>query len=122
VELEEPLNALADREYLLRSLSNLLRNALRYAGTDGPVTISAHRQGSEVVITVADSGKGIPEHEIDKVFTPFYRLETSRNRETGGAGLGLAIVRSCVEACSGKVVCRNRKPSGLEVEIRLAAA
>jgi two-component system sensor histidine kinase CpxA len=122
VDVDEPLEAMADREYLLRSVSNLLRNALRYAGADGPIEVSARQEGNEVIIVVADSGKGIPENEIDKVFSPFYRLETSRNRETGGVGLGLAIVRSCVEACSGKVLCRNRKPSGLEVEIRLAAA
>ena len=119
---EEALWAMADREYLLRAVSNLVRNALRYAGTAGPITVSAHRRNSEVVILVADSGAGIPEEEIDRVFTPFYRLENSRNRQTGGVGLGLAIVRSCVEACHGKVMCRNRKPSGLEVEIRLAAA
>jgi len=121
VALEEPLRAMADREYLLRSVSNLLRNAHRYAGKDGPIAISGRRENNDVVITVADSGAGIPETEIDKVFTPFYRLEASRNRQTGGVGLGLAIVRSCVEACNGKVLCRNRRPSGLEVEIRLAA-
>ena len=122
VELDEPLRAMADREYLLRAVANLLRNAQRYAGTSGPIEISGHMQGGEVVIMVADSGAGIPEAEIDRVFTPFYRLEASRNRETGGVGLGLAIVRSCVEACNGKVMCRNRKPAGLEVEIRLGAA
>jgi two-component system sensor histidine kinase CpxA len=119
---EEPLFAMADREYLLRAVSNLVRNALRYAGSAGPIVVSAHRQNGEVVILVADSGAGIPEEEIDRIFTPFYRLENSRNRQTGGVGLGLAIVRSCVEACHGKVLCRNRKPSGLEVEIRLIAA
>jgi two-component system sensor histidine kinase CpxA len=122
VKLDEPLNAMADREYLLRAVSNLVRNAVRYAGTAGPISISGRRENSEVVIVVADCGAGIPEDEIDRVFTPFYRLEASRNRQTGGVGLGLAIVRSCVEASNGKVVCRLRKPSGLEVEIRLAGA
>jgi two-component system sensor histidine kinase CpxA len=56
------------------------------------------------------------------VFTPFYRVETSRSRDSGGVGLGLAIVKNCVEACKGSVRCRNRVPRGLEVEIRLAAA
>jgi two-component system, OmpR family, sensor histidine kinase CpxA len=68
---------------------------------------------------VADSGPGLPEAELEQVFTPFYRPDTARTRETGGAGLGLAIVRTCVEACGGTVVCRNRKPAGLEVAIRL---
>jgi two-component system sensor histidine kinase CpxA len=122
VEVEEPLAALADHEYLLRAISNLIRNAIRYAGSAGPITVSGRRESGDVVVVVADSGAGIPEEEIDRVFTPFYRLETSRNRQTGGVGLGLAIVRSCVDACHGRVLCRNRKPTGLEVEIRLATA
>jgi two-component system sensor histidine kinase CpxA len=123
VELAVPpgLTATADSDYLLRAVSNLLRNAIRYAGDRGPVTVCARRDRDEVSIFVADRGPGLPEDEIDRVFTPFYRLETSRNRDAGGAGLGLAIVRSCVEACKGSVRCRNLVPSGFEVEIRLPA-
>jgi len=122
IDIEEGLRASADPEYLLRSISNLVRNSIRYAGEAGPIEISARREKGEVVIKVTDSGPGLPEDEVDRVFTPFYRLEKSRNRASGGAGLGLAIVRNCVEACKGTVRCRNRVPSGLEVEIRLAAA
>ena len=75
-----------------------------------------------MVIAVTDCGPGLPPEELDRIFTPFYRLEASRNRDHGGVGLGLAIVKSCVEGCRGQVRCRNRQPSGLEVEIRLAAA
>lgn len=125
IDIGAPLIALADREFLLRSLSNLIRNAVRYAGSAGPVVIAGAMAGSpengEIVVTVSDSGPGVPQEEIDKVFAPFYRVEASRNRDTGGAGLGLAIVKSCVEACNGHVQCRNRQPSGFEVEIRLAA-
>jgi two-component system sensor histidine kinase CpxA len=125
IDIDAPLIALADREFLLRSLSNLIRNAVCYAGSAGPVVIAGVVAGSpdngEIVVTVSDSGPGIPQEEIDKVFAPFYRVEASRNRETGGAGLGLAIVKSCVEACNGRVQCRNRQPSGFEVEIRLAS-
>jgi two-component system, OmpR family, sensor histidine kinase CpxA len=121
VAISEPLMVLADREYLLRALSNLVRNAVRYAGAAGPISIPARRDHREVVISVSDSGPGLPRDELDRIFTPFYRLETSRNREHGGAGLGLAIVKSCVEACKGTVRCRNRQPAGLEVEVRLAS-
>jgi two-component system, OmpR family, sensor histidine kinase CpxA len=110
---------LADPDYLFRALSNLLRNAIRYAGSAGPIAISSEEASGEIVITVADRGPGVPEPELDKIFTPFYRQELSRTRETGGAGLGLAIVKSCIESCKGTVCCRNRLPSGLEVEIRL---
>jgi two-component system, OmpR family, sensor histidine kinase CpxA len=121
VGVDENLTAMADPQCLQRAISNLLRNAIRYAGDAGPVAIAASRDRGEVSIVVRDSGPGLPENEVDRVFTPFYRVETSRSRSSGGVGLGLAIVRNCVEACKGTVRCRNRAPSGLEVEIRLAA-
>ncbi len=115
------LTAMANEAYLLRAVANILRNALRYAGTAGPIQIRGERHGGEVSLIVADCGAGLPEAELAEVFTPFYRPEVSRTRETGGAGLGLAIVKSCVEACRGAVECRNRTPHGLEVVIRLTA-
>jgi two-component system sensor histidine kinase CpxA len=118
-EIDPDLSVLADAEYLSRAISNLIRNAVRYAGEAGPIQVSARRDGHEVVINVADSGPGLPEEALEDVFAPFYRPEAARNRETGGVGLGLAIVRSCIEACKGTVHARNRQPSGLEVEIRL---
>ena len=81
------------------------------------------RQMSSLVGELLSFSKsGLPEEEVERVFTPFYRVETSRNRALGGVGLGLAIVRNCVDACRGTVRCRNRVPAGLEVEIRLKAA
>jgi two-component system sensor histidine kinase CpxA len=112
---------MANEALLLRALSNVVRNAIRYAGDQGPITITAARRDSEVEISVADQGPGLPKEELEEVFAPFYRPESARTRETGGAGLGLAIVRTCVEACGGTVACRNRKPRGLEVNIRLQA-
>lgn len=118
----EQVEVIANPEYLFRSLANVIRNAIRYAGTFGPITISATNGNNEVAITVADNGPGLPESELDQVFKPFYRPEFARQRETGGVGLGLAIVRNCIEACDGSVSCRNRNPRGLEVDIRLPAA
>ena len=109
-------------DYLFRSLANILRNAIRYAGDAGPIVVSASEKGGVVSIIVADNGPGIPASELEEVFKPFYRPEFARQRETGGVGLGLAIVRTCVEACGGTVKCRNRSPKGLEAEIRLPAA
>jgi two-component system sensor histidine kinase CpxA len=120
--IDPALHVLAHEAFLNRSLANLVRNALRYAGDAGPITVSARRDHEQVVITVADSGPGLPEEALDKVFEPFYRPEASRCRETGGVGLGLAIVKSGIECCRGSVVCRNRTPSGLEVAIRLPVA
>ena len=116
------LEVMAQPEYLTRSLANIIRNAIRYAGNAGPIAVSASEKDGMVSIIVADSGPGIPPAELKEVFKPFYRPELARQRETGGVGLGLAIVKTCVEACGGTVQCRNRLPKGLEVEIRLPAS
>jgi two-component system sensor histidine kinase CpxA len=121
-EVPESVAVLAEPELLTRALANLLRNAVRYAGQAGPITVTAVPSGGEVEIIVSDHGPGIPEADLVKVFDPFYRLDTSRDRTTGGAGLGLAIVRTCVESCGGTVSARNRQPAGLDVVIRLPLA
>ncbi len=122
VDVSPELHAMAEPEYLFRSVSNLVRNSLRYAAGAGPIEISASANDRDVLITVADSGPGVPEDALEKIFEPFYRLDSSRQRKTGGTGLGLAIVRTCIEACHGSIECRNRKPSGLMVTLRLARA
>ena len=120
--VDEHAEVMAYPEYLFRALANMLRNAIRYAGACGPIVISAQDKGRMILISVADQGPGIPEDEIEAVFKPFYRPEYARQRETGGVGLGLAIVRTCIEACGGTVHCHNRSPKGLEVEIKLPMA
>ncbi len=111
----------AEPELLARALSNLVRNAIRYAGRDGPITVSARPEYGDVLLTVSDCGPGVPESELAQVFDPFYRVDNSRDRTTGGVGLGLAIVKTCVETCQGTIRCRNRQPKGLEVTLRLPA-
>ena len=121
VEIAEELHVLAAPGLLTRAVANLIRNAMRYAGDAGPIAVSAQpQQGSQVLLTVADCGPGIPEEALSQIFDPFFRLDSSRSRDTGGFGLGLAIVKTCIEACGGSVVARNRQPSGLQVEITLA--
>ncbi|MCC6536840.1 MAG: HAMP domain-containing histidine kinase [Bryobacterales bacterium] len=123
VDVPDGLQVLASELHVTRSLANLVRNSLRYAGPEGPIWISAAepREG-EVAIRVADAGPGVPEPELERIMDTFYRREESRTRQSGGAGLGLAIVKAGIEACHGTVVCRNRKPKGLEVTITLARA
>ena len=121
LDIPAELSVLAEPELLVRALANLLRNALRYAGPAGPITVSARQQGSEVLLTVSDCGPGVPEPELARIFDPFYRLDTARDAATGGVGLGLAIIKTCVESCRGSVTCRNRQPSGLEVTLKLLA-
>lgn len=121
-EVDDNLHVLADPDLLFRALSNIVRNAVRYAGSAGPIRIAAERNDDSVVIRVSDSGPGLNEKELEAVFEPFYRPEPARARETGGVGLGLAIVKTCIESCRGTVSCHNRRPTGLELEIHLMSA
>jgi two-component system sensor histidine kinase CpxA len=122
IDVADGLRVMADAELLQRSLANLIRNAIRYAGDAGPITVSALSDNQLVTIKVADCGPGVPESALAQIFDPFYRPEPSRDRESGGVGLGLSIVKTCVESCGGKVTCQNRQPSGFEVSIQLTAA
>ena len=79
-------------------------------------------EGGRVVITIEDSGPGIPQAELEKVFEPFYRLERSRSRETGGAGLGLAVARTVIRGHGGEVTLSNRAQGGLRQEVVLPRA
>ena len=120
--IDEGLRVTADPDLLCRALSNLLRNAIKYAGEEGPVDVSAERKGGDVILSVSDQGPGVPEESLSQIFDPFYRVDVSRARETGGTGLGLAIVKTCVESCGGRVSCQNKEPHGLRVIITLASA
>ncbi len=119
VSAPEDLQVLGNFELLHRAVANLLRNAARYAGDAGPISIVARQEEGNVSITVSDEGPGVSTLELEKLFDPFYRVDKSRTAETGGVGLGLAIVKSCVEACRGVVTASNREPHGLEVRLRL---
>jgi two-component system, OmpR family, sensor histidine kinase CpxA len=119
--IPEDLRAIAEPELLLRAVANVLRNAVRYAAGAGPIQVSAARENETILLQIEDSGPGIPESALPQLFDPFYRVDSSRTRDTGGVGLGLSIVKTCVESCSGSVGCENRQPSGLRVILRLPA-
>jgi two-component system sensor histidine kinase CpxA len=123
-KLEVPADSrvVGDALLLQRALANLFRNAVRYAGNAGPVTVRASREGDTWNLAVADSGPGVPADTLPRLFEPFYRPEPSRTRDLGGAGLGLAIVKTCVDACGGTATARNLEPRGFEVRLRLPAA
>ena len=101
---------------LRRLLGNLVDNALKFGGA---TDVILEREDKTLAIVVRDHGPGIPEEELDKVFEPFYRLESSRNRETGGTGLGLAIARQLADALGAELVLRNLKEGGLEARVVL---
>jgi len=122
IEVPDSILVVAQPELLSRALANVLRNAVRYAGSAGPIHLSARSQNCEAVIAIADQGPGVPPETIPQLFDPLFRVEADRARSTGGSGLGLAIVKTCVEACRGSVSARNLSPSGFEVTIVLEAA
>lgn len=101
---------------MLRAMMNLIDNALKYSDY-AHVSLMPEADGSRVFIR--DSGPGIPEDELEKVFQPFYRVDASRSRDTGGLGMGLSVARAIVLEHGGTIRLRNRRPHGLEVEIFL---
>ena len=118
--LPEDLGELAlDRRLLARAVCNLLRNAQKYAA--GRILLSAARTGGGVEITVDDDGPGIPVEERDKVFDPFYRLDRSRDRATGGFGLGLSIARKAVALHGGSLHADGAPLGGARFVIKLPA-
>ena len=122
IEIPDGLTVRAEPELLARALGNVIRNALRYAGDAGPVTITASQCEGRVVVTISDHGPGVPAESLPRLFDAFFRPDADRGRDHGGAGLGLAIVKSCVEACGGTVTAANRQPHGLEISLTLPAA
>jgi len=101
---------------LKRILGNLTDNGLKYAGK---VELTVAREPEGIAIVVRDFGAGIPEHELEQVFEPFYRLEASRNRDTGGTGLGLAIARQLADSMNATLALRNHPEGGLEARLTL---
>ena len=104
--------------WLRRALRNLISNALRYGGS---AEVSLLRAGGRVILRVDDSGPGIPPDQVATMLEPFQRGEASRNRATGGAGLGLTLARAIAEQHGGELVLENRSEGGLRAEIRLPA-
>lgn len=110
LELEgppEPCVVDADPHLLTRAVENLLDNALRHTPAGGSIRLDWRREGDRAVFALTDTGPGIPPADLPHVFTPLYRGETSRNRRTGGAGLGLTIARRILRAHSGDLTAEN---------------
>jgi len=105
IELDLPavIGARADPDHLAQVLANLLQNAVRYTPEGGHIAVSARRRDTDVLVSVTNSGPGIPADDLAHVFERFYRVEKSRDRATGGAGIGLAIVKTLIELGGGRV-------------------
>jgi two-component system, OmpR family, sensor histidine kinase CpxA len=117
---------IADPGLLHSAIENVVRNATRYTDEGTTVQVQLERKASpgnpQAAILVSDSGPGVPEDALEKIFRPFYRIDDARGRRTGGVGLGLAITQRAVRLHGGSVAASNRAGGGLVVEICLPLA
>jgi two-component system sensor histidine kinase BaeS len=118
----EAIPVFADEGRLQQLFGNLLENSARYTDPDGVMRVSAKAQGNEVIVHFDDSPPGVPADVLPKLFDRFYRLEASRNRAHGGAGLGLAICRGIVEAHGGTIVAAPSDLGGVRIGVMLPLA
>lgn len=119
LHLPPDLKFQGDRGLMARAIANVLRNARLHAGDSCRLDIAAKEVGEWIELNIADDGPGIGEPDLQRLFEPFYRPDASRSRDSGGAGLGLAIVRAGIEACGGSVRAEPVRPRGLALVFRL---
>ena len=115
----DELMVMGDREQLRQVLVILLDNAVRYTPAGGRIHVQARADGKEAVLTVHDTGIGIPEEALPRVFERFYRADDARNRQSGGVGLGLAIARELVTRHSGRISVTSTEGAGSTFTVRL---
>jgi two-component system, OmpR family, sensor kinase len=110
------------RELLRSAIENVLRNAVRYSPQGSRVEVAVERGDSGLTVSVRDQGPGVPESEVERIFEPFYRVAESRDRDTGGEGIGLAITSRVMRAHGGSASADNRAGGGFEVRLSLPLA
>lgn len=115
----QPATLPAHRELLRSAIENVLRNAVRYSPDGGCVEVDMQQDAQAVSIHVRDRGPGVPAQELQRIFEPFHRVAESRDRSSGGEGIGLAITAQVMQAHGGSAIALNRDGGGLEVTLRL---
>jgi len=116
---QEDISANIDQMRLEIVVKNLINNAIKYTRNDLPIDIELQKTSNEVLITVADHGEGIPESELPFLFEPFYRVDKSRSKKTGGFGLGLSICKQIIEAHKGSIQIQSAQNQGTKVMISI---
>jgi signal transduction histidine kinase len=110
---------LGNRELLRSAIENVLRNAVRYSPQDTPVELRVAKTGRGLEILIRDHGPGVPAGDLERIFEPFYRVAESRDRDSGGEGIGLAITSQVMKAHGGSARAVNAHDGGLEVRLSL---
>ena len=111
-----------NRELLRSAIENVLRNAVRYSPNGARVDVAVERSDAGLTVSVRDQGPGVPESDVERIFEPFYRVAESRDRDTGGEGIGLAITSRVMKAHGGSAKADNRAGGGFEVRLSLPLA
>ena len=114
-----PISVTGDRARLLEAINNVVVNAVQHSTAGGRVDVALARRAGMAEITVTDSGAGIAPEDLPRIFDPFFRADPARQRDPGGAGLGLALTRAAVEGHGGQVTCTSELHRGTTVVIRL---
>lgn len=117
LEIHPPVTILGDADRLRQLFSNLMENVLRYADAPGVLRIVQARTANRLILSFEDSGPGVPEEALARLFDRLYRVDRSRARSHGGSGLGLSICKSLVNALGGEIRAYNGKSGGLRIEI-----
>jgi signal transduction histidine kinase len=118
VDLPPEVKAEVDPELIKTVFENVINNAIKYSQPDSdPIQVSCKRQESDAVVRITDKGIGIPEAELSHIFEPFYRVDKSRSKDTGGYGLGLSLCKTIMEAHDGKIEVQSRPEKGTTVSL-----
>jgi signal transduction histidine kinase len=121
LDLPQDLQLHGDRELLHRAVENVVRNAVRFSPDGGCIVVQAQRVGSFVQLGITDQGPGVPAALLQRIFEPFFRVATARERDSGGNGIGLAIAARVVSLHGGRIAAANVEPHGLRVTMQLPA-
>jgi len=122
VDMVDDVRVIGDADRLKQAVGNLLSNAARYTPADGRVGVAVRREGDQAVIEVTDTGIGVAEEDLGRVFSRFWRADEARDRSTGGLGIGLAVVKEIVDRHGGTVSVARRSEGGSVFTIRLPIA
>ncbi len=116
---EKDVLAEIDEMKMILAISNLVDNAIKYTPEEGSVTVTLDADHQNAFITVADTGIGIPEEEVGRIFERFYRVDKTRDRETGGTGLGLSITHATIMMHNGSIKVNSKEEEGTSIQVRI---